>query len=292
MPDPTPTIDAALVEALIHEQFLQFTDLPVTAIDGGWDHRSFRLGADLSVRLPSAEPYAAQVEREHRWLPFLAPQLDIPIPHPVALGAPSLIFPWRWAIRTWLAGVPATGEPLGDSIAFATEVGQFLRWLQAIAPQAGITPGDDNFHRGGPLRHYADEAATALTHFGDPIERRRGEAVLAQALASGTSTAPRWLHGDVLPGNLLVEHDRLIGVIDFGLMAVGDPACDLMIAWSYFKGAARTAFFDAAGADRAMIARGRGWALWKAVIIIAGITPRPPAEIAWARAMLDAVLAD
>ncbi len=291
MSDPTPTIDAALVEALIHEQFSQFSHLPLAAIDGGWDHRSFRLGADLSVRLPSAEPYAAQVEREHRWLPFLATHLDIPIPHPVALGAPSPIFPWRWAIRTWLAGVPASGEPLGESITFATDVGQFLRRLQTVALQAGITPGDDNFHRGGPLSHYADEAAAALTHFSDPIARRRCESVLAQALASADLTSPCWLHGDLLPGNLLVARDRLVGVIDFGLMAVGDPACDLMIAWSYFKGGARAAFFDAAGADRAMIARGRGWALWKAVIIIAGVTPRPPAEIAWARAMLDAVLA-
>lgn len=292
MSDLPPTIDAALVEALIREQFSHLAHLPISAIDGGWDHRSFRLGADLSVRLPSAGHYAAQVQREHRWLPYLASQIEIAIPQPIALGVPSPVFPWHWAVRSWIGGLPAASEPLTESVAFATDIGQFLQRLQKVAPQADIIPSDDNFHRGGPLEHYADEVTTALTHFSDPVEQQRCEAVFVQALVSGTSAAPCWLHGDLLPGNLLVEDDRLVGVIDWGLMAVGDPACDLMIAWSYFKGVARTAFFEAAGADRAMIARGRGWALWKAVIIIAGVTPRPPAEIAWARAMLDAVLAD
>lgn len=287
-----PTIDTALVESLIRQQFPDFAEQPVTAIDGGWDHRSFRLGRDLGVRLPSAAIYAPQVVREHRWLPFLAAQLDIPLPKPIALGGPALEFPWHWAIRSWVAGTRAADQPLTESVPFASDVGDFLRALQHVEPRAEIAPGVDNFFRGGLLGHYADEVATAIARVGDPVRQRACQNIFAAALAVYASPSPCWLHGDLLPGNLLVEAGRLVGVIDFGLMAVGDPACDLMIAWSYFKGSARAAFFDAAGADRAIIARGRGWALWKAVIIIAGVTPRPPAEIAWAQAMLDAVLAD
>lgn len=286
-----PTIDSALVGRLLRAQFPDLAALPITAIAGGWDHRSFRLGDALSVRLPSAAIYAPQVVREHRWLPFLAARLAVPLPCPVALGEPTHDFPWHWAIRDWLAGAAAADQPLTDSMQFALDVGAFVAALHRIDPASGPAPGPHNFHRGGPLSHYADQVTTALALWPDPHERERCEAIFAAAIASRQSGAPCWLHGDLLPGNLLVAEDRLSAVIDFGLMAVGDPACDLMIAWSYFRGAARAAFLDAAGADPGMIARSRGWALWKAVIIIAGVTPRPPSEVAWARAMLGAVLA-
>lgn len=286
-----PTIDAALVGRLVCAQFPELAALPIKAIAGGWDHRSFRLGDALSVRLPSAAIYAPQVIREHHWLPFLAARLAVPLPRPVALGEPTHDYPWHWAIRGWCAGDAAADQPLTDSLQFARDVGAFVAALHRIEPATGPAPGLDNFHRGGPLSHYADQVTTALARWPDAHEHERCEAIFAAAIAARQSGAPRWLHGDLLPGNLLVAEDRLSAVIDFGLMAVGDPACDLMIAWSYFRGAARAAFLDAAGADPGMIARSRGWALWKAVIILAGVTPRPPREVAWARAMLGAVLA-
>ena len=88
-PDP-PAIDVSLARRLIDSQFPQWSDLPITSVEfDGWDNRTFRLGTDLTVRLPSGSWYAQQVDKEQRWLPVLAPQLPLPIPTPVARGAPD-----------------------------------------------------------------------------------------------------------------------------------------------------------------------------------------------------------
>jgi aminoglycoside phosphotransferase (APT) family kinase protein len=100
-----------------------------------------------------------------------------------------------------------------------------------------------------------------------------------------------WIHGDVDARNLLVRGGRLAAVIDFGQTGVGDPACDLTIAWTFFSGAARAAFRDAVAADAATWARARGWAMWKALITLAGHAGADPSEAHDARRVLDEVVA-
>jgi aminoglycoside phosphotransferase (APT) family kinase protein len=223
----------------------------------------------MVVRLPSAAQYSLQVEKEHRWLPKLAPHLPVPIPIPLAMGIPDQSYAWHWSIYRWLEGEAATLAAIADLQQFAMSLAQFLNALQQIDVAGGPPPGQHNFFRGGPLVVYDRETRLALAALQDRIDAERALAMWKEALAAHWQGSPVWFHGDVSPGNLLVEQGRLSAVIDFGTCGVGDPACDLSIAWTLFEGPSRNAFRKAIRANEATWARGRGWTLWKALIVCA-----------------------
>ncbi|MER8449721.1 aminoglycoside phosphotransferase family protein [Mesorhizobium sp. M1428] len=285
-------IDAALVRRLIAAQLPKWADLPVEPVEpGGWDNRTFRLGDSMSVRLPSAAAYVAQVEKEHRWLPRLAPHLPLPIPVPLAKGAPGEGYPWPWSVYRWLGGRPAAGELIADLTEFARSLAGFLVALYRIDAADGPPAGQHNFHRGGRLSVYDAENRGALSALGSRIDKAAAEAVWATALASRWQGPPVWVHGDVASGNLLVEDGKLCAVVDFGSSAIGDPACDLVIAWTEFYGESRQAFRDAIALDEHSWARARGWALWKALIVASGHDGNQrEAEKSWR--VINEVLAD
>jgi aminoglycoside phosphotransferase (APT) family kinase protein len=286
-------IDAALATRLVASQFPQWAELPITPVEfDGWDNRTFRLGVDMSVRLPSAEAYTAQVEKEHRWLPILAPRLPLPIPVPLAMGVPAEGYPWNWSVYRWLEGAPASTERIDDLNEFATTLARFLASLQQIDPADGPPPGQHNFFRGGPLETYDAETRNAIAALDDQLAAEPATAVWETAIAATWHGAPVWFHGDVAAGNLLVRGGRLRAVIDFGCSGVGDPACDVTIAWTLLSGASREAFRAALPVDAATWARGRGWALWKGLITLAGHSNTNPVAAAEARRVVDDVLAD
>lgn len=286
-------IDAGLARRLVGSQFPQWADLPVTAVEfGGVDNRTFRLGARLTVRLPSADRYALQVEKEQRWLPVLAPHLPLPIPGPVAQGAPGEGYPFSWSIYRWLEGVPAATEAIDDLVEFATTLADFLVSLRSIDAADGPGPGRHNFFRGGPLATYADDTVKAIAALGHEIPRDAVAAVWRDAMAATWTGNPVWFHGDVATGNLLLRNGRLAAVIDFGTSGVGDPACDVVIAWTNFAGPSRAAFRRRLGVDDATWSRGRGWALWKALITLADQLGKDPAGAARSRRVIDQVVTD
>jgi len=291
-----PLIDADLLHRLLQAQFPAWADLPITpVVRGGWDNRTFRLGEALSVRLPSAARYALQVEKEHAWLPRLAPALPLPIPAPVRLGAPGEGFPWPWSVRRWLPGVPASDVSV-DLPSLADDLGGFLAALQRAAaaggPLTGPLAGPHSFWRGGPLATYDAETLAAVAALGPAIDGAAALAVWREALSTTWTRPPAWVHGDIAPGNLLMEAGRLAAVIDFGCCAVGDPACDLAIAWTLFDAATRPRFRAAVGLDAAAWSRARGWALWKALIVAARAPGANPAEQAGARRTLGEILSE
>lgn len=262
-------IDASLARALVATQFPQWAHLSIRPVETqGWDNRTFRLGDDMKLRLPSAAGYAAQVTREHVWMPKLAPHLPVQIPEAIAVGAPGEGYPFAWSVQSWIDARVAMRGSVGISPEFAQDVAGFLWALWAADATGGPAAGAANFHRGGSLAVYDVETRAALDALGGKIDTARAEAVWDAALGSAWDGAPVWVHGDMARGNLLVRDGRLAAVIDFGCMAVGDPACDLTLAWTLFGGTARQAFQDAL-ADDAIWARARGWALWKALITLA-----------------------
>jgi aminoglycoside phosphotransferase (APT) family kinase protein len=286
-------IDADLVRRLVASQFPQWAGLPVAPLEfGGWDNRTFHLGADMSVRLPRAAPYAAQVEKEHRWLPALAPHLSLPIPAPLAMGAPGQGYPWPWSIYRWIEGETARRERIADLNRFAIDLAEFLAALQRIDAADGPTAGKHNFHRGGPLATYDAETRRSIAALGKQIDPEAATAVWEAALATTWRGAPVWVHGDMAPGNLLVTDGRLNAVIDFGCSGVGDPACDLAIAWTFFSGESREAFRTALPLDAGAWARGRGWTLWKAVIVWAASVDSNPRQAEKSERIVDDLLAD
>lgn len=263
-------ITVALVSELIAGQFPSWAGLPLhRLVPGGWDNVTFGLGNDLVVRLPSAEPYAAQVDKEHCWLPELAPHLGVQIPFPVAKGVPGAGYPWPWSVYRWIDGQRVSADGVIDLVQLAVDLAQFLEDLHRIDTGGGPLPGPHSFFRGGPLTVYDAATRRALSLGGGAFDRDGATEVWEAALKSQSDPSPVWLHGDLSAENLLVEDGRLAAVLDFGSCAVGDPACDLTIAWTLLSGPSRAQFRSSVRVDEATWARGRGWALWKAVITLA-----------------------
>jgi aminoglycoside phosphotransferase (APT) family kinase protein len=259
-------IDTVLVRSLVAAQFPRWAGLPVRPVErSGWDNRTFRLGDELSVRLPSAAGYVPAVEKEQRWLPYLAPRLPLPIPVPVGRGAPGAGYPYPWSVYRWIEGTPVDAGPVADRTGLARDLAAFLVALRAVDATGGPAAGPHSFWRGGPLQVYDDETRRAIALLA-PEAAARATAIWADALAATWTGPPVWFHGDVAEGNLLIRDGRLAAVIDFGTCGVGDPASDLRIAWTLFDGQSRAAFADAVDQDEPAWTRARGWTLWKALI--------------------------
>lgn len=259
-------------------------------LPGGHDNRTFRLGERMLMRLPSAQRYAPMVPIEQTWLARLAGQLPVPIPRPIAIGSPGPDYPWPWSVYGWLEGEAAETRPPADLVPLARDCAAFLTALWAIEAAEGPPPGARNFHRGAPPRAYDAETCAAIAQLGGQIDVGAASRLWDTALGSVRTSAPVWVHGDFSAGNILVKEGRLAGVIDFGCMAVGDPACDLVIAWTLFEGPSRDAFVQGADQDAQTWERARGWALWKALISLA--TPDAAASHETQARVLRALLAD
>ena len=224
---------------------------------------------------------------------MLAPQLPLPIPTPVARGEPDEGYPYGWSVYRWLEGSLAASAPIADPVAFATDLAGFLRALAAIDATGGPEPGQHNFFRGGPLAYYEREALEAIERLGDEIPRDAVQRTWADAMASEWERDPVWFHGDVASGNLLVREMQLAAVLDFGSSGVGDPACDMAIAWTFLAGEARDRFRSERGVDAATWSRGRGWTLWKSLITMVGALEEDDDEaVAARRREIDLITAD
>ena len=262
-------ITSQLVSALLAAQFPQWARLPLIPVEpGGWDNRTFRLGDAMAVRLPSAECYAEQVDKEQRWLPWLAPQLPLAVPSPLAVGEPGAEYPWHWSIYRWIDGETVATSSNVDLAVLASDLARFLVELQSLDATRGPAPGAHNFQRGGSLSIYDQQTRRAIAALGREIDAARATEIWDEALATSWDRAPVWIHGDVAAGNLLLQDAKLHAVIDFGCCAVGDPACDLVAAWTIFDAGSADAFRKRLQLDDATWQRARGWALWKALITL------------------------
>jgi aminoglycoside phosphotransferase (APT) family kinase protein len=286
-------VDVPLVERLVATQFPQWAGLPIRPVErDGWDNWTFHLGNDMKVRLPSAMGYAEQAEKEAYWLPRLAPHLPLSVPVPIGIGRPAEGYPCPWSIYRWLEGEPVTRENVDDAVQFGWDLAKFLIALQRIDATGGPPPGQHNYFRGADvMAAYGDEARRSIDGIAETIDAPAAHAVLDAAAAAPFTGPPVWLHGDIAAGNLLQCEGQLAAVIDFGGCAVGDPACDLVIAWVFLDGAGRDSFRLSMPADDAMWARARAWALWKAALMLANGMVDNPSENA-PRAVIDAVIAE
>ncbi|MET8506553.1 aminoglycoside phosphotransferase family protein [Streptomyces sp. NPDC004787] len=257
-------IDEGLARRLVDAQFPQWAGLPLRELESaGTDNAVFRLGEEYLVRLPKADWARGQVEKEQRWLPRLAPALPLDVPVPVGLGEPGEGFDQAWSVYTWLDGSDAFAAPVTDLAHAAVALGDFGVALRGV----DATGGPASF-RGGPVtdweKGYMAGALRDLAADGtlDASDAERATAAWESVLRlPAYEGEPVWVHGDLLPGNLLTREGLLAAVIDFGGLGTGDPACDMMAAWTLFTPETRPLFREAARVDDATWARGRGWAL-------------------------------
>ena len=284
---------AALVGRLLAEQFPQWAGLPIApVVSAGTDNALYRLGDALAARLPRIHWAVGQADKEDTWLPRLAPALPLAVPAVLAHGAPGAGYPYPWAVYRWLGGANAAEEPSADMRQAALDLAGFLLALQQLDTTGGPAAVDHGL-RGAPLAGRDAATREAIAALGEDIDAAAATAVWDAALRAGEwHRPPVWFHGDLLPGNLLVSGGRLSAVIDWNGLGVGDPACDLVIAWALLDGESRAVFRAALGVDDATWARGRGHALSQALIFIPYYRLTNPLGVAYHRRTLAAVLAE
>lgn len=295
------TVELPLVSALVGEQFPEWSHLSLTPLSSmGTENAVYRLGKGALVRLPTTPGAAKQVDKEQRWLPELA-KADLPLAIPTLLGAgiPDEHYPYNWSVYKWLKGKPATTERITDISHAAEVLGQFVAALGTVVTTDGPLPGDHNFFRGVPLADRDEMMQDALRQLHDSgmdvttISDVWDEAVTAPAWDG----SPVWIHGDLADSNMLAKRRRnhgdrreLSAVIDFGGMAVGDPACDLLVAWDVVA-QKRDRFFDVIQPDDATLQRGRGWAVSTAAISLVRFPDKPAITTCAWRKLREAIAA-
>jgi aminoglycoside phosphotransferase (APT) family kinase protein len=280
---------SALVSRLVTEQFPEWGHLSVERFEStGTSNAIFRLGDELSVRLPRVPRATTQADKEHRWLPRLAPDLPLAIPVPVAYGSPSDAFAYPWLVTRWIDGEPAHEERVPAPAQLADRLAEFVRTLSKLDPTGGPPT-----RRGAPLISEDDGVREALAQLGGSIDTAAAARAWEDALAAPAWVGPpTWLHGDLMPGNLLLRDGELVAVIDFGSLGVGDPAADLIPAWNLLPGDVRPRYRDALDVDEPTWRRGRGWALSMALKQLPYYALTNPSMAANARFAIAAVLAD
>ncbi|MFI6939347.1 aminoglycoside phosphotransferase family protein [Streptomyces sp. NPDC050418] len=281
-------IDDALVRRLVEGQFPQWAGLPVRHVDSpGTVNALYRLGEELVVRLPLRTGSDDEIATEFAWLPRLAAQLPVPIPEPLAQGAPAGHIAWSWSVYRWLDGTPPVIGELTDPRELAADLAGFITALRRVD-----TTGAPRCSRGGPLAPRDEATRKALAQLDGVIDTAAAAAVWEKALAAPAYDGPdRWMHGDLQPGNLLLRDGRLAAVIDFGLVGVGDPTVDLITAWYVLPAEARADFRAAVGADEATWVRGRGLALSIALLELSYYRETNPRMASTARHVIAEILA-
>jgi aminoglycoside phosphotransferase (APT) family kinase protein len=283
--------DVALVRRLIGAQFPQWARLPIKRVDSyGTDHAIYRLGEELSARLPRIGGATGQAAKEAHWLPRLAPHLPLALPRQVAMGHAAEGYPYDFAICTWLSGENGHGR-IDDMDQAALDLAAFIKALRRIDTSGA--PERRFGGRGGPLSEGDEDVRGRIAELGDRIDGAAALRSWQESLdAEPWAGEDVWLHGDLLPGNLIVHGGKLTGVIDWGCLCVGDPACDLIPAWNLFTGSSRARFREALGADDACWLRARGRTLRQAVNALPYYWDTNPGMVRQASHALAEVLAD
>ena len=282
--------DVPLVRRLLAAQFPEWAGLPIERVrSAGTDNALYRLGEDLVVRLPRIHWAVDGVGKDMLWLPKLAPLLPVAVPVPLAKGEPAEDYPWTWGVYPWLAGENPAIDSVPDAKSLTNEVADFVKALHRVDLAGGPAA-----RRGRPLAEVQDEEArAALAELKGMIDVDAATAAWNAAIQAPPWTGrPVWVHGDLLAGNLLLEGRRLTGVIDWGGVGIGDPACDLIVAWGLLPRDLRPAFRAKLGVDDETWARGRGWALSVGLIALPYYKDTNPVLAATARHLIREVLAD
>ena len=268
MHDDEIEVPPELVSALLTDQFPQWANRPLQRVESsGTVNAIYRLGDDLTVRLPVTPRFHTNLDLEFTWLPRMAPVLPLAIPEPVARGEPGHGYEWSWSVYGWLPGAIATPDRL-DVHRAAPDLAEFFAALHRFDRSGG--PRLEPNERGGVLATRDKDVRYSLERLDGVIDVDAAEAAWERAVAvPAFGGHPVWIHGDVWADNALVDDNGLLtAVLDFGGLRVGDPAADLISVWSLLTSETRAMFRDRLEVDDATWERGRGWAIHMAVMAL------------------------
>ncbi|KJV55570.1 phosphotransferase enzyme family protein [Orientia chuto str. Dubai] len=282
-----------LARKLIAKQFPEYASLPIVDVEKqGHDNRTYRLGKHMLIRMPTAANYALKVPKEQELLPQIAKRLSVSIPAPIKMGKTSADYPFPFSIYKWLSGksINLLKLTVQEKEQLAFDLAKFLKELQAITDVNGPEPGQHNWWRGDHVSVYNKGVREQIVDLAEIIDESKALALWDKASATKWNKKPVWIHGDFAVGNILMEDGKLSAVIDFGGAAVGDPACDLVIAWTYLSGKTRESFISEMDLDQDTWLRARAWALWKATFELCQITDKRSHEAEVQKRIIDEVI--
>ena len=280
------SVTDATVRRLLSSQFPEWSDRSLERLpDSGTDSAIYRLGGEMGIRLPRIRSAVPQVDKEFDWLSHLAPHLPVEIPVPLAKGGPGNDYPYPWLVYPWLPGTNLDQREQLTTVDLARQIADFVVALEKIPAEGGPKPGN----RGQLISDRDEVTRLGIERLGD-VHSMQAESVWREALDAGPwNGEPVWVHGDLLPGNILVDNGRLSGVIDWSGLGVGDPACDGMLAWA-LPADPRHVFRQAVGFDDATWARARGWVVEQTIWYIPYYEHTLPEAVEGARRRLSAAL--
>lgn len=286
-------LDVESVRKLLREQFPHWADLALAPFkSSGTDHLLFRLGSEKVVRFPANAEAAQNIPMHAQWMPRFA---ALPLQTPQILGTarPDSSAPFAWTVLNWIDGVDAATASISDWPLTVEILGRFVRELRLVDTSGGLVCGQHNAWRGSPLSALDRRTRAAIDAVSDTYDRRAMLAVWSVALSAPEwCGGPLWVHGDIHAANMIVRDGQIVGIIDFGLMALGDPACDLAVGWSFIPTEFREPFFDATQVDQTTRQRGKGWGLYIGVIAYSHYRDKNPVLARIAANAIEAVLAD
>lgn len=281
-------ITAALVRQLMTDQFPDRGQSSICEVRStGTVNAIYRVGDDAYARLPRLAAWEAGLLREAQWLPWLAERLSLPIPEPIGQGRPSACYPLAWALYRWLEGEPYTDEGIADEKQAARDLARFVLELRRLDPSGAPTAGRR------PLRQLDSQTRAAIEAGRMLIDSDAARAVWDDAVESRAwDGAAVWIHADLLRPNILTSSGRIVAIIDFGSAGVGDPAADVIAAWSVFGPAGREQYRSALNVDDETWRRARGFALHQAVIAIPYYAETNPRFASLAQRTVEQVLVE
>lgn len=289
-------VDESVVRSLLRGQLPDLAELPIERFpSGGTENAVFRLGKDLALRLPLHEGAVRGLVKEIRWLPTLRPLIHLEVPEVRATGVAADTYPFPWAVVRWIEGTDAMATPIASTEEAADTLARFCTDLWSVDHATVPSPETVGLGRGQHLAYRDESFRQAIAQCEGLVDVPSVARIWDEALAAPRWPGPpRWVHTDLIPPNLLVRDGRLVGVLDFGGVATGDPAWDLTPAWFVLDGESRRRFrrLLEADVDEAAWTRARGAVVSQAVIALPYYLETNPTMVAVARRGLDALLAD
>jgi aminoglycoside phosphotransferase (APT) family kinase protein len=286
-------IDTPLVRELVAVQFPQWAALPLKPVESsGLVNAIYRLGSDLSARLPLRPSITDEVRREQAKLAALAPFLPVAIPSVEAIGSPTDAFPGEWSVHRWFTGGHPSPDALADPRGLATDLAAFVDAFRRIdlPDRPPAYPGERRTR--APMAAMDSSTRKAISELDGLIDTRAALASWEESLTAPSDGREVWVHSDLTPSNLLVSaKGRLTAVLDFETCGVGDPACDLFPVWHLLPADVRDEFRAALDVDEATWLRGRGRVLSQALIVWSYQKDTNPAMANYARRVIGEVLA-
>jgi aminoglycoside phosphotransferase (APT) family kinase protein len=288
------TVSEEAARYLIGAQFPRWRGLPVRRVPGaGTVNAIFRVGDGHAARFPLQGGDPAKVlsglRREAEAAAEFARYSPFPAPQPVAIGEPGAGYPLPWSVQTWLPGAVATPDHPADREAFAEDLAALIAALRAADTRGRQFRGTG---RGGDLRAHDEWMEECFAKSEGLLEVAPLREAWRRLRELPRPAADAMAHGDLIPGNVLVEGGRLAGVLDTGGFAPADPALDLVAAWHLLEAGPRAVLRGRLGCDDLQWARGQAWALEQAMGLVWYYAQSNPVMAALGRRTLERLLAD